>query len=231
MKDFWRRAKPFVLGALCIMLALYFSPLSILLGYALATHDLAPLWARLLDPGMRLITVICGVALAFAAGSIAVGAAIQAYREREALAPMFYYALLFCVIYLLGYLCYPGLGFAWPLRRAGLEKSAVRARPLVAAIGKFQREKKRAPHNLQELVPRYLPAIPSTGMAVYPKFEYSTREQKGARAKFQSYQLQVVTSAGLLKLDTFYYWPEGDYPARMSGERVERIGTWAYLHD
>ena len=227
MRIFWRRAKPLVLGALCVLLAFYFSPLSAIVGYAIATHDIALLWTKLFAP-ISVFIVFAGVFVAFAFFCVALSAIVEAYQKREALTPKFYYAVLFCVIYVAGYILYPGLNVGWPKRRAGLQQAATRARPLISAIEKFRLEKKRAPYNLQELMPDYLSKIPQTGMVVYPRFDYSTHNQ---RTKFQTYQLQVQTSAGFINWDTFNYWPEGDYPAKLYGGRVERIGAWAYVHE
>ena len=230
MKRFWRRAKPIGLGALCVGLALYLSPLSIVVGYGLATHELSPWWAKLWSPGLTFILAMFGMLIAFAAFCVAAAAAIEAYQERARLAPKFAYATLFCVVYLAGFVFYPGLSLAWPQRRVGLQRAAVRARPLVNAIEKFRADKQRAPHDLQELVPHYLPAVPQTGMALYPRFDYSTHKE-WKDAEFKTYQLQVRTPVGWLNWDTFNYWPEGGYPAQMGGNRVERIGDWAYVHE
>lgn len=229
MTNFWRRAKPFVLGALCVMLALYLSPLSIPIGYAVSTHNIT-LWTKLFAPTSVFI-VFAGVFVAFAFLCVTLGAAIEAYQKREALTPKFYYAALFCVIYVAGHIFYPGFNVGWPKRRAGLQQAATRAQPLIFAIEKFRLEKNRTPHSLQELVPNYLPEIPRTGMAAYPRFEYSTREEHEGRTHFKTYELQVQTSIGFINWDTFNYWPEADYPAQMYGGRVERIGAWAYVHE
>lgn len=231
MKSFWRRAKPFVWGALCVVLALYLSPLSVTLSYALATHDFASLWALLFNPGFAFMMAFGGMFMAFAAICIALGAAIEAYQKRARLTPKFYYAALFCVVCGAGWVFYPGIRIAWPTRRAGLQQAATRAQPLIFAIEKFRLENKRAPYNLQELVPIYLSKIPQTGMGAYPRFRYKSREESGENARFQSYQLQISTSAGFINWDTFNYWPEGDYPSEMYGGTVERIGAWAYVHE
>ena len=228
MKSFWRRAKPIGWGAFSVVLGFYFSPLSILVGYGLATHDLPLLWAKLWSPGLTFLMAMAGLLIAFVAFCVAVVAAIEAYQERRRLAPKFVYATLFCVVYVAGYVCYPGLSFAWSQRRSGLQRTAARARPLVDAIEKFRVENQRPPHDLQELVPHHLPNVPDTGMTLHPRFEYSMGS-KGTH--FQTYQLQIRTSAGFLNWDTFNYWPEGDYPAQMYGGRVERVGAWAYVHE
>ena len=228
MNNFWRRAKPFILGALCVTLALYFSPLSLTIGYALAIHDVAPIWAKLFSPGLTFIMAVFGMLLAFASFCGAIAAVIEARQKQESLPPLFYYASLFCLIIGVSWSLPLRFRYLWPTRRAGLQQAATRARPLISAIEKFRVENKRAPHNLQELTPVYLPEIPPTGMAAYPRFEYSVGSE---RTHFQTYQLQIRTSAGFLNWDTFNYWPEGDYPTEMYGGRVERVGAWAYVHE
>ena len=230
MKSFWRCAKPFVLGVLCVLLALYLSPLFIPISYAISTHIIAWPWAILFGP-VSVSLMLAGVLIAFAFFCVAVGAAVEAYQKRESPTPKFYYATSFCVIYVAGCIFYPGFGIGWPMRRAGLQRAATRARPLISAIEKFQLKEKRAPRSLQELSPDYLSKIPATGMTIYPQFEYSTSEENRGRTRFKSYQLQIRTSFGFLNWDTFNYWPEGDYPAEMYGGRVERVGAWAYVHE
>ncbi len=230
MSHFWCRAKPFVWGALCVALALYFSPLSVPFSYAISTHNIAWLWAKLFGP-ISVLVMFGGLLVAFAFLCVALGAAVEAYQKRESPTPKFYYAASFCLIYVAGYVFYPGFAVGWNTRRAGLRQAAARARPLINAIEKFRREKKREPYNLQELVPNYLAKIPQTGMTVYPRFKYSTSQENRGRNHFKSYQLQVSTSFGFINWDTFNYWPESDYPAEMYGGRVERIGAWAYVHE
>ena len=230
MNNFWHRAKPFVWGTLCVLMALYFSPLNVAIAYAVSTHNVAALWTKLFAPN-SVLTLFLGVIIEISVFCFAVGAAIQAYQEREPLTPKFYYSALFCVIYVASFVLYPGFNVFWWQRRAGLQQAATRARPLILAIEKFRLEKKRMPRDLKELVPNYLAKIPQTGMSAYPKFRYATREEKGERAKFQTYEIQVRTPVGFLNADSFNYWPEGDYPAQMYGERTERIGAWAYVHD
>ena len=223
--------KPLVWGAVCVVLALYFSPLSATLSYALTTHDIVAPVALLFNPGFAFFMILAGLLTAFAAVCIALGAVAEAYQRREKLTPKFYYATIFCAVYGAGWIFFPGVRIAWPMRRAGLHQAATRARPLIVAIEKFQRDKQRAPRDLQELIPVYLAEIPATGMSAYPQFRYENREQSGKNARFQSYQLQVATSVGFINWDTFNYWPEADYPAQMYGGRVERIGAWAYVHE
>jgi hypothetical protein len=48
----------------------------------------------------------------------------------------------------------------------------VRSQGLIAAIKRFHTDNGRPPHDLQELVPKYLPAIPDTGVARFPTYDY-----------------------------------------------------------
>ena len=202
MNNFWRRAKPFVWGAVCILLALYFGPLSIPVGYAWATHGIAWPLSKLFGP-TSVVMVFAGMFVAFAFLCVAIGAAIEAHQKREKLPPKFGYAALFCVIYVAGHVFYPGFNIFWNTRRAGLQQAATRARPLIVAIENFRLDNKRAPHDLQELMPKYLAKIPRTGMASYPRFRYQTREQSGKNVRFQTYQLQVATSTGFINWGHF----------------------------
>jgi len=83
-----------------------------------------------------------------------------------------------------------------------------RSAPLVAAIHAFENEHGRPPAALQELVPRYLRAVPGTGMGAYPHYHYSAR-------RGDAWSLHVDASTGPFDWSTFAYDP---------GRR-----TWTYV--
>ena len=86
-----------------------------------------------------------------------------------------------------------GMIISSELRTYRFAQLADRAKPLVAAIEKFDREKGRAPSMLNELVPNYLPSVPGTGIGVYPNYEYERLKQGKNR-----WQLTVNCSSGFL---------------------------------
>ena len=228
MEKFWRRVKPFILGTLCIVLALYFSPLNVIVGYAISTHDIAPLWAILFEPHMSVMQFLVGMVLTFGAFCIALTGAIEAYQNRQPPPLRFYCAILFCVSFVAPFTYLRHLTSNWPTRRAGLEAASTRAKPLIAAIERYKAEEGHAPKDLQMLVPQYIARVPQTGMVSYPDFRY-TRDNWGDGA-LQFYILRVRTGFAL-SYESFNYFSDRKYPVRLYGGRVERIGAWAYVHE
>lgn len=235
MNHFWCRAKPFVWGVLCFLLALYFSPLSAQINYASATHDISPFWIRLFPNGAFLL-VLPGIIIGIVAPIFVLISLVIARFQREKLTRVVrYIALMWLFNWLIFALYVPPitrhqlkLQRLWPMRRAGLQQAATRAQPLISAIEKFKRDNKRLPANLRELVPAYISAVPKTGMTAYPTFLYQNDGYR--KSYFQTYQLSVRTGFGFA-FDSFNYWREGNYPSEMYGGRVERIGNWAYVHE
>lgn len=126
---------------------------------------------------------------------------------------------------------------AWPIsrvphwakwRRAGLLSATQRAAPVIAAIENYHHNHTRYPAALSALVPRYLSAVPTTGMVSYPDYVYSLADEN---MRFRGYELKIHTSTGFLNFDEFFYWPRQNYPTTINNERLERIGRWAYLHE
>ena len=64
------------------------------------------------------------------------------------------------------------------VRMQAMREFAERSQPLVAAIHAYEREQGRPPSGLQELVPKYLPSIPATGMTAYPEYQLYTGEAR-----------------------------------------------------
>lgn len=228
MKIFWRRAKPIILGALCVLLALYFSPLNVIVGYAISTHDVAPIWVMLFDPRLSIMQFLLGILLTFGAFYVALTRAVKAIQNRQRPPLPFYCAILFCVTIVAPWICLHSLTSNWPTRRTGLEAAARRAKPLIAAIEKYKADEGHAPENLQALVPKYITRVPQTGMVSYPVFHYS-RDNWGDGA-LQFYTLRVKTGFAL-NYDSFNYFSSRKYSTEMYGGTVERIGDWAYVHE
>jgi len=114
------------------------------------------------------------------------------------------------------------------VRMNGFLQLAQRSQPLVAAINKFVEEEGRPPSELEELVPRYLPNVPKTGMPAYPKYEYSTKSDQWHG---NPWVLIVNCPIGLSKLDMFLYFPKQNYPLTGYSGFLKKIGTWAYVDD
>jgi hypothetical protein len=103
-----------------------------------------------------------------------------------------------------------------------------RSAALIEAIESFERTEGIPPSSLAELVPKFIPSIPSTGMAAYPDYEYA--REAGPCVDGNRWHLKV-DAGELLKWDFFFYCPMKDYPTRGWGGSNEVIGDWAYLHE
>lgn len=116
------------------------------------------------------------------------------------------------------------------LRMNAFDRLAARSEPLVMAIQKFATDKGRPPNSLDELLPSYLAGIPTTGMGGYPEYEYLTgsdAQEYGGNA----WVLLVHAPGPGINFDMFMYFPKQNYPDRGYGGSLERIGTWAYVHE
>jgi hypothetical protein len=122
------------------------------------------------------------------------------------------------------------------IRLRGVARTAVfaacaqRAQPLVDAITRFEKERGSPPARLEDLVPAYLPVVPGTGLPDFPRFDFG-RAQKPRDGLEQEWELTIRCTWGFVSFDTFFYWPSQDYPQQIYGGWVERIGTWAYVHE
>jgi hypothetical protein len=92
-----------------------------------------------------------------------------------------------------------------------------RAGPLLGAIQQFEQEHGAPPTKLEALIPRYLPAVPGTGLAGYPAYEYEV-DSDGR------WTLSVDVSHGVLDWTHLVYNPLQTYPPR-----ARRLGEWAYV--
>jgi hypothetical protein len=101
-------------------------------------------------------------------------------------------------------------------------------KPLTQAIHAYENANGRPPETLDALVPRYLAAVPSTGMGGYPKWEYTPSAQAH---EGNSWVLIVETGGPGLNWDQMMYFPNQRYPATGYGGNIERIEDWAYVHE
>jgi hypothetical protein len=109
-------------------------------------------------------------------------------------------------------------------------QAGLRGQPIISALAAYRRERGDYPEELQSLVPQYLSEIPSTGLLRYPEFEYRKGEKANHLAE-GTYKLRIFCPIFVLNFDEFIYQPAEDYPKRICGNRVERLGRWAYVHD
>jgi hypothetical protein len=114
------------------------------------------------------------------------------------------------------------------LRMIGVRRMIQNAEPLIRAVESYRASTGEYPRQLQDLVPAHINAIPHTDAVGYPDFEYA---RAGQDSPFKAYEISVKTPAGGFTFDQLVYWPEHSYPAHMYGGEIERIGSWAYVHE
>ncbi len=108
---------------------------------------------------------------------------------------------------------------------------ADRSAPLVEAIQAYDQKHRQPPKSLNELVPEFLPEVPKTGMGAYPEYEYKTGESSAKNFQGNPWILVVDTPIGVINWDQFMYFPLQNYPKEGWGGWVEKVGSWAYLHE
>jgi hypothetical protein len=128
----------------------------------------------------------------------------------------------------IGILC---ISIGSKVRTRGFERLAERSRPLISAVRRFEVQNKRPPASLDELFPKYLAAIPNTGMAAYPNYEYVTGDKALENYDGNPWAVWVDTPSGGINWDIFLYYPKQNYPQRGHGGSLERIKDWAYVHE
>lgn len=132
------------------------------------------------------------------------------------------------VYLVIGILC---ISIGSKVRMRGFERLVDRSRPLISAVRRFEAENRRPPASLAELVPNYLAAIPNTGMAAYPKYEYVTGDRALENYDGNPWAVWVDSPSGGINWDIFLYYPKQNYPQRGHGGSLERVKDWAYVHE
>ena len=137
--------------------------------------------------------------------------------------------LAIAAVYLaVGILC---VAIGSKVRMRGFEELVDRSRPLISAVRRFEVENKRPPGTLADLVPKYLGAIPNTGMAAYPEYEYVTGDKALENYDGNPWAVWVDTPSGGINWDILLYYPKQNYPQRGHGGSLERLKDWAYVHE
>ena len=124
-----------------------------------------------------------------------------------------------------------GIVLGLPLRDAGMKSFVQRARPLVAAIHQYERDHASPPTSLDDLVPDYLPSVPTTGMGAYPEFRYVFGTKAEEQYDGNPWVLWVATNSGGINFDMIMYFPNQNYPELGYGGWLRPIGEWAYVHE
>ena len=121
--------------------------------------------------------------------------------------------------------------FGDSVRRQALERIPERAQPILRALAAYEEQLGEPPESLGALIPDWIDAIPSTGMAAHPAFVFMPAEDRDPLPP--SWSLRVPCSSGLVNWDVFLDYPDRNYEG--AGERWggwgEPIGDWLYVHE
>lgn len=125
---------------------------------------------------------------------------------------------------------FAGLFWGAAIRDDAFQRLAVSSGSLVTAIQSYEHARGAPPPALDALVPEFLAAVPGTGMAAYPAYEYFTG-QAARRFDDNPWVLSVPAPHGGINFDRFLYFPRQNYPKRGYGGSLQRIHDWAYVHE
>ena len=139
------------------------------------------------------------------------------------------FRLVLTLVFIASCLC--GLSLGSQIRTAGMKRFTQRSQTLIHAINKYEGERSSPPKSLNDLVPTYLPVIPSTGMMAYSEYKYYSGDEAAKQFGGNPWALTVFTPSGFLNFDQMVYLPNQNYPVDGYGGRLQRIGDWAYVHE
>lgn len=122
----------------------------------------------------------------------------------------------------------PGVLSYRHLKLFGYELLGARSAILIGAIEEYEHATGAPPRTLADIVPDYLPAVPDTGMAAYPAYEYAP--VAGPCSDDNKWHLQV-DAGEVLKWDFFFYCPRRNYTVDGWGGVNIVMGDWAYLDE
>lgn len=124
----------------------------------------------------------------------------------------------------------------WNHRLEAYDRVGKAAAPLIQAILAYEQDYTTAPANLTRLVPKYIKAIPKPPLPRDEEYHYYSpaylaeagyTEPVSTRDRWR-----LTVNAGLgMNFDWFEYRPSGKYPKEIGGNRYERVGDWAYVHE
>jgi hypothetical protein len=213
-----RPARRVLLHLACLTVPLWLGPL----GWWLAYHP----WAALGYCGLVLLSAeLVFVLFSLIAVAVLVGgplvAVVRSLRLRALLAAG--QALVFLLSF------FGGLLLGRVVWRDRVERVVARGEPLVAAIHEVTARNGRPPETLDELVPEYLAAVPTTGIGTAPQFKYACDEPD--RYKGNPWVLIVYPPCHPMGFDNLMYFPLQNYPGSGYGGWIERIDGWGYVHE
>lgn len=142
--------------------------------------------------------------------------------------------IAFCLVYLLTAGAFMRAS-NW-IRMYEFRRLAKRSAPLIMAIRSYEQNSGHPPARVEDLVPKYLPQVPKTGMGAYPEYEYITGKESLAYDG-NPWVIVVDTPIGLINWDKFVYFPKQNYPPNGRSGWVsnwgymERLEDWGYVHE
>jgi hypothetical protein len=133
---------------------------------------------------------------------------------------------LFSVLFL------PAWGFGEYLGRIVWRESYVhfiaQGEPLIRAISAYEAAHGRLPSALSELVPEFLPSVPTPRTGGH--YIYSAGKD-AASYENNPWTLRVSVPCHPMGFDQILYFPRQNYPQNGYGGWIERFGTWGYVHE
>lgn len=122
--------------------------------------------------------------------------------------------------------CLPlGVVLGESVRHANLTRVAERSQPLAAAITAYEAKHGQPPQSLDELVPEYIDAIPSTGVGTFPNYHYHTDRE--GKFNGNNWMLMAGQPGIVMGFDDFHYYPRQNY--KEAG--FTPIGNWGFRRD
>lgn len=116
-----------------------------------------------------------------------------------------------------------------------LEGVAQRSKPLIQAIHDYETDHGTPPNQLSDLVPAYLPQVPSPGLSPQLPYWYETKAQQrllwSVNHDFR-WTVYVVSPKNFMENDVFIFLPTQRYQSLRvpsNRKRYVKIGDWAYV--
>jgi len=118
----------------------------------------------------------------------------------------------------------------WNERKTDLLVLSKRGDLIISALSEYHKSEGKYPDSLKELIPQYIDELPSEKMEGirHHDFEYVVASEDSS---FKGYKVSVYTPSAFMNWDELFYYPSQDYPDSIHNQRVERLGSWAYLHE
>ncbi len=136
-------------------------------------------------------------------------------------------ALVISILFLASFVGGMDLGqIVW---RGRVMREVARGQPLVQSIHAFTTDNGKPPGSLQQLVPKYIPAVPRTGIGAFSEYRYVIGEPD--KYDGNPWVLIISPPCPPLGFDKLMYFPQQNYPTHGYGGSVERVGSWAYVHE